>query len=225
MLADEQSAQQTALGGLGERLIRADLILELLVVRVEHIVGLRLSRRGVVEPVRDTGLERRGPDHDADREGQEHRDDRYEVIAKINQWRSPVSQCQKGLSSSPINRRAIWPPATVTSATTIATAAATTSRTSQEVEIRLWYSRLTPLGSTILSLSRILVSHALAIPGRPLSRNSTSVVRMPTATISRAPSSSESSSATSSLVPFAGQSTESRASARTRSRPGAAPSA
>src|SRR6266704_158614 len=66
--------------------------------------------------------------------------------------------------------------------------------------------------------------YTLAIPGRPLYRNSTSVYRIPTATISRAPSSSASSSATSSLVPGAGHCTESRPSDRTRSRPGAVPS-
>jgi hypothetical protein len=42
LLTGEQAAQQAALGGLGERLIRGDLIPELLVVRVERFVGLQL---------------------------------------------------------------------------------------------------------------------------------------------------------------------------------------
>src|SRR5262249_11100795 len=225
VLAREQPAQQAVLGGLRERLIRGDLVLELLIMRVERCISLRLSRSRVAEPAREIWLECGGSDHYADRQGQEHGQDGYEAVAEANEWKSPLSQCQNGLSSSPINRNMTGPTGSAARATTIVTAAATTSRTSQEVEIRLRYSRLTPLGSTILSLSRILVRNALAIPGRPLSRNSTSVVRMPTATISRAPSSSVSSSATSSLVPFAGQSTESSPSSRTRSRPGAAPSA
>lgn len=99
-----------------------------------------------------------------------------------------------------------------------------TSRSSDEVEIRLRYSRLTPLASTSLLPTRRRVRKVLAMPARPLSRNSTSVAWVPTATIRSAPLSSASSMAMSSLVPTAGKTTASRPSRWIRSRPGARPS-
>ena len=72
--------------------------------------------------------------------------------------------------------------------------------------------------------TRSRVRKVLAIPERPLSRNSTRVAWVPTATISEAPLSSARSMATSSLVPVAGKTTGSTSSLRTRSSPGALPS-
>ena len=90
--------------------------------------------------------------------------------------------------------------------------------------MRFRYSRDTPLASTSLPPTRRRVRNVLAMPERPLSRNSTSVACVPTATMSSAPLSSASSIATSSLVPVAGNTMCGTPSWSTRARPGARPS-
>src|SRR3954447_3319542 len=90
--------------------------------------------------------------------------------------------------------------------------------------MRARYSRLTPLASTSLPPTRSRVRNVLAMPDRPLSRNSTRVAWVPTATMSSAPLSSASSIATSSLVPVAGNTTYGTPSCSTRTMPGARPS-
>lgn len=64
----------------------------------------------------------------------------------------------------------------------------------------------------------------IVMPERPLSRNSTRVACVPTATMSSAPLSSARSIATSSLVPVAGNTTCGTPSCSTRAMPGARPS-
>ncbi len=78
-----------------------------------------------------------------------------------------------------------------------------TSSSMSRGRTRPWYSRLTPLASTSIGPSRSRVRNVDAIPRRPLSRNSTIVACVPTATISSAPASNARSSAASSLVPSA----------------------
>ena len=83
---------------LGERLVRGDLALELSVVGIQALLALRLAAEALFSRWATCGCRARRPDHEAHGQGEEHRDDRDQVVAEIDQLKSPVSQCQKALS-------------------------------------------------------------------------------------------------------------------------------
>src|SRR5207249_3344133 len=72
-------------------------------------------------------------------------------------------------------------------AAAMAAIADSTSSSSEEVDRFCRYRRLTPLASTSLPPTLSRVRKVEAIPPRPLSRNSTRVAWVPTATMSAAP--------------------------------------
>src|SRR6478736_6790492 len=78
-----------------------------------------------------------------------------------------------------------------------------TRNTMSRRRIRPSYKRPTPFASTSAGPSRSRVRNVDAMPRRPLSRNSTIVACVPTATISAAPASYAMSRAASSLIPSA----------------------
>src|SRR5690606_20114969 len=208
----------------GELLLPVDLLLQLPLLGAGLLGGLGglvgLLAQGVADRVRQRG----GAQHDAERQRQEDRDDGDEVVAEIDHVKSPVSQKTKACQRSASRGLMTSPAGDTATAMTMATSAPKTRNSSDHVEIRLRYRRLTPLASTSLLPTRRRVRNVLAMPARPLSRNSIMLACVPTATMSEAPLSSASSIAMSSLVAVAGNVTASWPSSWTRFRPGARPS-
>src|SRR5699024_9416251 len=188
------------------------------------------------ELVTERLVERSGAEQDAQRQSEEDRDERDEVVAEVDQrcsydvgsggampsrsWMAARSPSSRAMTM----RYNVCPNSVEASATTIASSPASASSTICQVEIRVRYSWETPLASMSLEPTRSRVRKVEAMPARPLSRNSTSVAWVPTATMSSAPLSSASSMATSSLVPVAGKTTWSMPRSATRAAPGARPS-
>ena len=83
-LAVQQMAQQEAGVGLGEGVDVGELLLQVSLVGQQGVDFLPLLLRRLVQVFERAGLQRRGADDDADRQRQEHGDDRNKVITEIN---------------------------------------------------------------------------------------------------------------------------------------------
>src|SRR5690606_36253151 len=126
----------------------------------------------------DRGLvEERRPERQPDPDRQEHGGERHDVIAEIDHEVNVVQEVS--ITSRIGSLRATMMPMVMTAATTMIIR----SRT-RTVE---WYSLLTPLASTSIGPTFIRTRKVDAIPARPLSRNSTMELWVPTATINSQP--------------------------------------
>src|SRR5438445_2493551 len=130
-------------------------------------------RDGVVGPapelVDDALLHHGRPHDDAEGQGQEHGHDGDQVITEGNQWVSEKMNCRTFSYMSFTSRRS---GGEISTTTTMASSAAEISSRASRPRMLPRYMRETPFASTRISPTRSRTRKVLAIPIRPLSRNS-----------------------------------------------------
>src|SRR5690606_3801790 len=138
-----------------------------------------------LEPLHRRLVEEGGAEHEADAQREQDGRERHDVEPEVDH--QPVkSERQKARRTSRTGSDSI-------SATARVNAAARIIHMRSVVRTEVRYRRLTPFASTRASPTFIRTRNVDAIPARPLSRNSTMLLWVPTATISAAPFSCASS--------------------------------
>src|SRR4029453_13515414 len=199
-----------------------------LVPEVADLLGARLEIVAeaiglILELFLERGLHERRAAQEPDREREEDRDDRHDVVPERDHrssFRSNSHWRNCPTSGETYSRSG----GETTTTAAIANSAAATSRNASRERILGEYTRDTPLASIRISPTRSRTRKVLDIPSRPLSRNSRRLPWLPTATTVSGPFPRGSKNGACARVRRPSHPRKGRRRAASRSRPGACPS-